>query len=48
MSASTNSLVAKVKKSVVPLGAAAALLLTISFAINHNVAHAAVGAACTH
>jgi serine protease Do len=45
MSASTNSLVAKVKKSVIPLGAAAALLLAISFAINHNVAHAAVGAA---
>jgi serine protease Do len=45
MSASTNSLVAKVKKIVVPLGAAAALLITISFAINHSVAHAAVGAA---
>ncbi len=45
MPVSTNSLVAKVKKSVVPLGAVAALLLAISFAINHNVAHAAVGAA---
>ena len=45
MSASTKSLVAKVKRFVVPLGAAAALLLTISFAINHSVAHAAVGAA---
>jgi serine protease Do len=45
MSASTNSLVAKVKRLIVPLGAVAALLLTISFAINHGVAHAAVGAA---
>jgi serine protease Do len=45
MSVSTNSLVAKVKKSALPLGAAAALLLAIFFAVNHNVAHAAVGAA---
>ena len=45
MPVSTNSLIAKVKKSVVPFGAVAALLLTISFVINHSVAHAAVGAA---
>ena len=45
MSVTTNSLVAKVKKLVIPLGSVAALLLTISFAINHSVAHAAAGAA---
>ncbi len=45
MSPSTNSLVAKAKKCVLPLGATAALLFGLSFAINHNVAHAAVGAA---
>jgi len=45
MSPSTNSLVAQAKKYVVPLGATAALLFGLSFAINHNVAHAAVGAA---
>lgn len=45
MSVTTNSLVAKVKKFVIPFGSVAALLLTISFAINHSVAHAAAGAA---
>ena len=45
MSVTTNSLVARVKKFVIPFGSAAALLLTISFAINHSVAHAAAGAA---
>jgi len=45
MSVSTNSLVAKAKKYVIPFGAVAALLLTISFALNHDVAHAAMGAA---
>jgi serine protease Do len=45
MSASTNSLVAKAKRIVVPLGAVAALLIAVTFAVNHNVAHAAGGAA---
>ncbi len=45
MSASTNSLVVKAKRFAIPLGGVAALLLTASFALNHNVAHAAVGAA---
>jgi serine protease Do len=34
-----------VKRFVIPFGSVAALLLTISFAINHSVAHAAAGAA---
>ena len=45
MSGSTNSLVVAARKYVVPFGAVAALLLTLSFAFNHSVAHAAVGAA---
>lgn len=45
MSVSTNSLVAKGKRIVVPLGAVAALLIAVTFAVNHNVAHAAGGAA---
>jgi serine protease Do len=46
MSVSTKSLVAKVRQVVVPLGAVAALLFSVSFLINHTVAHAAaVGAA---
>lgn len=45
MSVSTNSLVAKARKVIVPLGAAAALLIAVTFAVNHNVAHAASGAA---
>ena len=45
MSASTNSLVAKAKRILLPAGAVAALLIAATFALNHNVAHAAIGAA---
>jgi serine protease Do len=45
MSASTNSLVVKVKRFAVPAGVAAALLFAVALLFNHNVAHAAVGAA---
>lgn len=45
MSVATNQLVAKAKRIVLPLGAAAALLIAVTFAVNHNVAHAAIGAA---
>ena len=45
MLVATNSLVARVKRFIIPLGSVAALLLTISYAINHSVAHAASGAA---
>jgi serine protease Do len=45
MPATTNSLVAKAKRYAIPLGSVAALLLTVAFFFNHNVAHAAVGAA---
>ncbi len=45
MSVSTNSLVAKAKKILIPAGAIAALLVALTFAVNRNVAHAAVGAA---
>jgi len=45
MSASTNSLVANAKRFAVPLASVAALLLTVGFVFNRNVAHAAMGAA---
>jgi serine protease Do len=45
MSVSTNSLVARAKRFAIPLGGVAALLLTLPFVFNHNVAHAAGGAA---
>jgi serine protease Do len=45
MSASTNSLVVKAKRILIPAGAVAALLIAATFALNHNVAHAAIGAA---
>src|ERR1700683_5620969 len=45
MSASTNSLVAKAKRIMIPVGAVAAVLIAATFALNHNVAHAAIGAA---
>jgi serine protease Do len=46
MSASTNSLVAKARGFVIPIGTVAALLLMVTFVFNHTVAHAAaIGAA---
>ena len=45
MSVSTNSLVEKLKRYAIPLGSVAGVLLTAAFLFNHNVAHAAVGAA---
>ena len=45
MSVSTNSLVARVKRFAIPAGAAAALIVALSFGVNRNLAHAAVGAA---
>src|ERR1019366_7034190 len=44
MSATTNSLVARVKRFAVPLGAVATLMLGVVFVFNHSVAHAAGGA----
>src|SRR5258708_2572682 len=41
MSESTNSLVAKVKRFAVPVGAVAALLFAITFMLGHNSVHAA-------
>lgn len=41
MPASTNSLVAKAKRFALPIGGAAALVLTIPFMIGHNHVHAA-------
>jgi serine protease Do len=45
MSASTNSLVAKVKRFALPTGAAATLLVAGAFFLGHNAVHAASGAA---
>jgi serine protease Do len=45
MSASTNSLVATAKRFALPLGLAAALVVSVPFAINHNRVHAASGLA---
>lgn len=45
MSATTNSLVAKAKRYAIPLGSVAGVLLSAAFLFNHDVAHAAVGAA---
>src|ERR1035441_8210194 len=44
MSATTNSLVARVKRFAVPLGAVATLMLGVVFVFDHSVAHAASGA----
>ena len=41
MSASTNSLVANAKRFAVPAGAAATVLLGLTFMLGHNTAHAA-------
>jgi serine protease Do len=45
MPVSTNSLVAKAEKFAAPLGATAVLLFGLAFAVDHNIAHAAGGAA---
>ncbi|HTJ29898.1 MAG TPA: trypsin-like peptidase domain-containing protein, partial [Acidobacteriaceae bacterium] len=45
MPASTNSLVAKIKRFALPTGAAAALLVSGAFFLGHNAVHAASGAA---
>jgi len=42
---STKSLVAKVKRLIVPAGCAAALVLVCALAFNHTMAHAAIGEA---
>jgi serine protease Do len=43
MQASTNSLVVKAKRFALPIGVAAALVLTIPFIVNHDRVHAATG-----
>lgn len=45
MSATTNSLIAKVKRLVIPAGCASALVVAGALALNHNLAHAAIGTA---
>jgi len=45
MSATTNSLVARVKRFALPLGAVATILFCVVFEIDHPIAHAAGGAA---
>src|SRR6185437_13438491 len=41
----TNSLIAKVRKLIVPAGCASALVLAGALAFNHSEAHAAIGTA---
>src|SRR6185437_16003156 len=45
MVGATNSLIAKVKRLIVPAGCASALVLAGALAFNHNEAHAAIGTA---
>lgn len=45
MSVATNSLIAKVKRLVIPAGCASALVLAGALAFNHTMAHAAIGEA---
>ena len=45
MFATTNSLIAKLKRLVIPAGCASALVLAGALALNHNMAHAAIGTA---